>query len=84
MSAYAKILECFKQKSPFAVLVRSILQRLLPPEQLDRLFEQTADKQYQQTLLFSTLMPSKHGRKQARSNTSAKRRRAVFMNKKSA
>ena len=34
----------------------SILQRLLPPEQLDRLFEQTAEKQYQRELFFSTLM----------------------------
>lgn len=56
MSAYDQILERFEQKSPFAVLVRSILQRLLPPEQLDRLFEQTAEKQYQRELFFSTLM----------------------------
>ncbi len=45
MSAYDQILERFERKSPFAVLVRSILQRLLPPDQLDRLFEQTAVKQ---------------------------------------
>jgi hypothetical protein len=56
MSAYDQILDRFEQKSPFAVLVRVILQRLLPPDQLDRLFDETAEKQYQRTLLFSTLM----------------------------
>jgi hypothetical protein len=56
MSNYADILDRFEQKSPFAVLVRTILQRLLPPEQLDKLFEQTAEKQYHRDLLFSTLM----------------------------
>lgn len=56
MSAYDQILHRFEQKSPFAVLVRSILQRLLPPAQLDRLFNDTAEKQYERTLLFSTLM----------------------------
>ena len=56
MSAYDQILDRFEQKSPFAVLVRTILPRLLPAEQLDRLFTETAEKQYQRTLLFSTLM----------------------------
>jgi hypothetical protein len=56
MSGYDQILQRFEQKSPFAVLVRSILQRLLPPSQLDRLFDETAEKQYQRTLLFSSLM----------------------------
>jgi hypothetical protein len=53
---YAQILEQFEQASPFAVLVRSTLQRLLPPAQLDQLFNDTAEKQYEQTLLFSDLM----------------------------
>jgi hypothetical protein len=56
MSTYAHILDRFEQKSPFAVLVRSSLQRFLPPEQLDKLFNSTAEKQYERTLLFSTLM----------------------------
>ena len=56
MGGYAQILDRFEQKSPFAVLVRTILQRLLPAEQLDRLFNDTAKKQYERTLLFSTLM----------------------------
>ena len=56
MGGYAQILDRFEQKSPFAVLVRTILQRLLPAEQIDRLFHDTAEKQYERTLLFSTLM----------------------------
>ena len=56
MSAYADIFSRFEQKSPFAVLLRTIFQRLLPAEQLDKLFSDTAEKQYERTLLFSTLM----------------------------
>jgi hypothetical protein len=56
MTSYAQILARFEHKSPFAVLVRANLQRLLPPEQLDKLFNDTAEKQYERTLLFSTLM----------------------------
>ena len=56
MSTYDQILNHFEQESPFAVLIRTILQRLLPPDQLDRLFNETAEKQYERDLLFSTLM----------------------------
>ena len=35
----------FEAKSPFAVLLRIILQRLLPPDKLDALFTKTAEKQ---------------------------------------
>jgi hypothetical protein len=56
MSTYADIFDRFEQKSPFAVLIRVILQRLLPPEKLDKLFIATAEKQYERELLFSTLM----------------------------
>ena len=56
MNTYDQILDRFEQKSPFAVLVRVILQRLLPPEKLDKLFVDTATKQYERELLFSTLM----------------------------
>jgi hypothetical protein len=56
MSTYDQILDHFEQKSPFAVLVRVILQRLLPPSKLDKLFADTAVKQYQRELLFSSLM----------------------------
>jgi hypothetical protein len=56
MSSYDRILDRFEQKSPFAVLVRAILQRLLPSEKLDQLFKLAAEKQYQRELLFSDLM----------------------------
>ena len=38
MSTYDQIFDRFEQKSPFAVLLRTILQRLLPAEKLDKLF----------------------------------------------
>lgn len=56
MNAYQAIFDRFVKKSPFAVLVRSVLQRLLPCEQLNKLFDKAADKQYQRTLFFSHLM----------------------------
>jgi len=56
MSTYADILDRFEQKSPFAVLARTTLQRLLPPEKLDKLFADTAEKQYERDLLFSDLI----------------------------
>ena len=56
MSHYFDILSRFEAKSPFAVLLRIILQRLLPPDKLDALFTKTAEKQYERSLLFSTLM----------------------------
>jgi hypothetical protein len=56
MSIYSDIFDRFEQKSPFAVLIRVLLQRLLPPEKLDKLFAQTAEKQYERDLLFSSLM----------------------------
>jgi hypothetical protein len=56
MSIFTDILDRFEKKSPFAVLLRTILQRLLPPEKLDKLFVETAEKQYERELLFSTLM----------------------------
>jgi hypothetical protein len=56
MSIFNDILDRFEKKSPFAVLLRTILQRLLPPEKLDDLFEKTAEKQYHRDLFFSTLM----------------------------
>jgi hypothetical protein len=48
--------EAFINKAPAAVCIRAILQRLLPADRLDRLFNDTAQSQYEKTLLFSTLM----------------------------
>jgi hypothetical protein len=46
----------FIEKAPAAVALRAILQRLLPAEKLDKLFNDTAQSQYEKKLLFSTLM----------------------------
>jgi IS4 transposase len=51
-----RIFEPFVQQRPVAVLARGILERLLEPQALDRLFERTAERQYTHNLLFSTLV----------------------------
>ena len=45
----------FIKESSVTVTVRSLLERLLNPTQLDEWFEQTADSQYTRTLLFSSV-----------------------------
>jgi hypothetical protein len=45
-----EIFQRFVEKSPIAVMVRGVLERAL-----DAWYEQTAQKQYTRTLLFSTL-----------------------------
>ena len=50
-----KIFERFVDKSPLSVMLRGLLERVFDPATLDHLFEQTADKQYQRELLFSTV-----------------------------
>lgn len=50
-----EIFQRFVEKSPIAVMVRGVLERVLGAEALDAWYERTAQKQYTQTLLFSTL-----------------------------
>lgn len=45
----------FASKRPFATVTQMVLRRLLAAEQLDTLFENEAQQQYQRTLLFSDL-----------------------------
>lgn len=45
----------FVEQSPVTVMVGGLLERVLKPEKLDELFEQTAQEQYTRTLLFSTV-----------------------------
>lgn len=45
--------EAFLRASPVCVLARTVLERLFLPERLDQLFRDTAQRQYQQDLLFS-------------------------------
>lgn len=45
----------FIKESAVTVMVRSLLERLLHPEQLDAWFDQTAESQYTRDLLFSSV-----------------------------
>ena len=51
-----KVFERFVEKTPFAVMSRSLLERTLTPEALDTLFEDKADKQYTRELTFSAVV----------------------------
>jgi hypothetical protein len=53
---FAAIYSQYENHSPFAVLIRVVLQVILPAQKMDELFNKTADKQYERNLLFSTLM----------------------------
>ena len=49
------IFEKFVEKSPVSVIARSMMERLLNPEQLDQWFDETAQEQYTKDLLFSSV-----------------------------
>jgi IS4 transposase len=49
------ILERIEQRAPVCVMLRALLESTFAPERLNRLFEQTAEKQDNKTLLFSTV-----------------------------
>ena len=51
-----KFFEAFANKAPAAVLVRAVLQRDLNPDRMDQLFHDAAELQYENKLLFSTVM----------------------------
>jgi hypothetical protein len=50
------IFERFAQQSPVTVMVRVTLEHALSPQAIDALFEQTAQRQYTRTLLFSSVV----------------------------
>jgi IS4 transposase len=50
------IFELFAQESPVSVMVRGTLENALNPPALDQLFEETAERQYTRTLLFSSIV----------------------------
>src|SRR5262245_38912620 len=50
-----RVFQPFLEQRPICVLARAVLERLLDPTRLDALFERTAQHQYTQTVLFSTL-----------------------------
>jgi VCBS repeat-containing protein len=51
-----KVFERFAEKTPFAVMSRSLLERTLTPEALNALFEEKADSQYTRELTFSSVV----------------------------
>jgi hypothetical protein len=50
------VFERFVERTPFAVMSRSLLERTLTPEALDALFEDNADTQYTRELTFSSVV----------------------------
>src|SRR4028119_1978398 len=50
------VFERFLQRAPISVMFRALLERALDPDELNRLFEQTATSQYARELLFSTVV----------------------------
>jgi hypothetical protein len=50
------VFERFIEKTPFAVMSRSLLERTLAPEALDALFEEKAKTQYMRELTFSSVV----------------------------
>jgi hypothetical protein len=50
------LFERFIQDAPMPVLFRLLMERALDPEELDRIFESTATRQYTRELLFSSLI----------------------------
>jgi hypothetical protein len=50
------IFERFVEQTPLTVMVRAMMERIFAPELLDQVFEETAEQQYQRTLLFSSVV----------------------------
>lgn len=51
-----KVFEPFIKEAPICVMARGVLQRILDPHHIDQLFTQTAQRQYTNELLFSSLV----------------------------
>jgi hypothetical protein len=51
---FSKIMQRFVEQRPVAVMTRLLLEAQLSPQFFDKIFEQTADRQYTRDLAFST------------------------------
>src|ERR1051326_1143679 len=51
-----RIFERFVEKSPLSVMARGVMEHALNTEHLNRLFVETADRQYTRQLLFSSVV----------------------------
>ena len=61
-----RVFEPFVQQSPVAVMARGILERLLDPQAIDRLFERTAQRQYNGGIAISCYTAEKQAYNSAR------------------
>lgn len=50
------IFERFVKYSPISVMARGLMERILAPETINRIFEENASSQYTRELLFSSLV----------------------------
>ena len=53
---FGTILERFVERSPACVMVRGTMENIITSDMLDRIFEQTAERQYCRELLFSSIV----------------------------
>jgi hypothetical protein len=52
----SSILEQFVKESPVSVMAQALMSHIFAPDRMDRLFTRHAQVQYQQDLLFSSLV----------------------------
>ena len=52
----SEVLRQFRQESPVTVMARAVLERALPDQVLDQMFQRVARQQYEDKLLFSTVV----------------------------
>jgi hypothetical protein len=55
------VFQAFIERSPIGVMAQAVVVNLFRPDRLDELFERTAQRQYQRTLLFSAVVELMHG-----------------------
>jgi hypothetical protein len=46
----------FSQQAPIATMVRGLMANILSPAELNAIFRETAERQYESSLLFSTVV----------------------------
>jgi len=51
-----EVFQTFVERSPVGVMMQAVLENLFQADRLDQLFAQTAQQQYQRTLLFSSVV----------------------------
>ena len=54
------VFQSFIERSPIGVMAQAVLTNLFQSDRLDALFERTVQRQYQKTLLFSTIVELMH------------------------